>query len=382
MSNHPFAFARRLIAVCAGLAMFALAQVAAPAHAEGSARTSSGRPAPIRGQVGVEAIQPPGQSVSSAREVPAPKDWQDLPASGVTQVPSAPAVHDAAVVRQVATDVPAMPEPAHARGLAATEAKSATRVAASREAHRQAQATVSTNATHRTRHVQPEAKEKGGALTQARRHDLAKPSAQATAAAQARLAARDVAPPLAKPKGHAQATLVAGGQHPKQSTTGQVAQGAQTHDAAIKPSDKKALRRQAAGHPAQARKLTAHLDRPHAAQALAGASARLAQAKGTHKRTPVSATKHAAKAPAKARQALTTASKAHPAKSAAHAQPTPRLAQAKSRAGRNNKPAANEPHTALTAKAPRQVVSPRAARKVSVPADAMPQGPRRHRPVA
>jgi hypothetical protein len=368
MSNHPFAFARRLIAVCAGMALMALASGAA--HAEGSGRTASGRPAPIRGQVGVEAAQPPGQSVSSAREVPAPKDWQDLPAAGVTQVPSAPAVHDAAVVRQVATDVPAMPEPAHARGLAATEAKSATRVAASRAAHRQAQATVSTNATPRTRHVQPEAKEKGGALTQARRHDLAKPSTQATAAAQARLAARDAAPPLAKPKGHAQATLVAGGQVPKQSTKRQVARGAQTHDVAIKPSDK-AHRRQAAAHPV----------RPHAAQALAGASAELAQAKGTHKRTPVSATKHAAKAPATARQALTTASKPHPARSAAHAQPTTRLAQAKAKAGRN-KPAANEPHAALAAKAPRQAVSPRAARKVSVPADAMPQGPRRHRPVA
>ncbi len=372
MSNHPFAFARRLIAVCAGMALMALASGAA--HAEGSGRTSSGRPAPIRGQVGVEAAQPPGQSVSSAREVPAPKDWQDLPAAGVTQVPSAPAVHDAAVVRQVATDVPAMPDPAHARGLAATEAKSATRVAASRAAHRQAQAAVPMNATPRTRHVQPEAKEKGGALTQARRHDLAKPSAQATAAAQARLAARDAAPPLAKPKGHAQATLVAGGQHPKQSSKGQVARGAQTHDVAIKPSDK-AHRRQAAA--------AAHPVRPHAAQALAGASAKLAQPKGTSKRTPVSATRHAAKAPATARQALTTASKAHPARSAAHAQPTTRLAQAqaKAKAGRN-KPAANEPHTALAAKAPRQAVSPRAARKVSVPADAMPQGPRRHRPVA
>ncbi|MEY2843258.1 MAG: hypothetical protein RI920_1295 [Pseudomonadota bacterium] len=369
MSNHPFAFARRLIAVCAGMALMALASGAA--HAEGSGRTASGRPAPIRGQVGVEAAQPPGQSVSSAREVPAPKDWQDLPAAGVTQVPSAPAVHDAAVVRQVATNVPAMPEPAHARGLAATEAKLATRVAASRAAHRQAHATVPTVATPRTRHVQPEAKEKGGALTQARRHDLAKPSTQATAAAQARLAARDAAPPLAKPKGHARATLVAGEQHPKQSTKRQVARGAQTHDVAIKPSDK-AHRRQAA----------AHLVRPHAAQVLAGASAKLAQAKGsTHKRTPVSATKHAAKAPATARQALTTASKAHPARSAAHAQPTTRLAQAKAKAGRN-KPAANEPHAALAAKAPRQAVSPRAARKVSVPADAMPQGPRRHRPVA
>jgi hypothetical protein len=369
MSNHPFAFARRLIAVCAGMAMFALAQFAAPAYAEGSARTSSGRPAPIRGQVGVEAIQPPGQSVSSAREVPAPKDWQDLPASGVTQVPSAPAVHDAAVVRQVATDVPAMPEPAHARGLAATEAKSATRVAASRAAHHQAQVAVPVNATPRPRPVQAEAKEKGGALTQARRHDLAKPSAQATAAAQARLAARDAAPSLAKPKGHARAALAAGEQHPKQSTKRQVARGAQTHDVAIKPSDK-AHRRQAA----------AQLARPHAAQALAGASAKLAQAKGTHKRAPVSVTRLAAKPPATARQALTTASKAHPAKSAAHAQPTTRLAQAKAQAGRN-KPAATEPQAALTAKAPRHV-SPRAARKVSVPADAMPQGPRRRRPVA
>ncbi|MEY4765812.1 MAG: hypothetical protein RI907_2485 [Pseudomonadota bacterium] len=53
----------------------------------GGLRTVATRPGPVSGHVGVERVQPPGQSVSSAREVPAPKDWQDLPAAA----PEAPA---------------------------------------------------------------------------------------------------------------------------------------------------------------------------------------------------------------------------------------------------------------------------------------------------
>ncbi len=318
MSNHPFAFARHLIAVCAGMTLFALAQGAA--HAEGFARTSSGRPAPIRGQVGVEAAQPPGQSVSSAREVPTPKDWQDLPASGVTQVPPAPAVHDVAVVRPVATDVPAAPEPAQARRQTMTRTPS---------------------------HAQPKAAgQVGGAQATARTvHPKVKPMA----------------------KGPASRSLVADGHRMKKGQKRQAGQGQEAHGVTAKLRPTAAHHQAAALHARTPKRGTPAPHVPSSTQAMV-------PAKGVAKRT----SRSAAKTTGQAKQNL--ASKAHSAKPAATAHLTPRVAQAKAKAGRN-KPSAIEPHTA-TAKAQRHVVNPRAAHKVSIPPDAMPQGPRRHRPVA
>lgn len=52
------------------------------AHAE-VARVAGPRAAPLHGHVQTERAQPPGQSVSSAREVAPPADWQDVPPASV-----------------------------------------------------------------------------------------------------------------------------------------------------------------------------------------------------------------------------------------------------------------------------------------------------------
>lgn len=75
-------------ALCALALCWALAPAASPAQ---GSRTpgQTGRPAPVTGQVEVERVASPAASLSGAREVPAPKDWQDLPPSAAAPAPLA-----------------------------------------------------------------------------------------------------------------------------------------------------------------------------------------------------------------------------------------------------------------------------------------------------
>ncbi len=83
---------------------------------EHAPRVAGGRSVPVKGQVLSERTQPPGPTVSAAREVPAPADWQDLPPveSGpkTAPTPRLSKAEPAAVPAVVSTSTPAVEAPA------------------------------------------------------------------------------------------------------------------------------------------------------------------------------------------------------------------------------------------------------------------------------
>jgi hypothetical protein len=90
MRHHASVFALRAIAACTLSSGLTLGMGWGEVRAEGLLRTSTARPAPISGQVGVEPLPLAGPPrVSTAREVPVPKDWQDESASPLATAPAA-----------------------------------------------------------------------------------------------------------------------------------------------------------------------------------------------------------------------------------------------------------------------------------------------------
>ncbi len=280
-------------ALCALTLCWALAPASGWAQGgPGNRPATAGRPAPVSGQVQVERAPTPGASLSAAREVPAPKDWQDLPPASTA--PQAASREAQGVIPASATAGASVSSPATDAMPATRRQRVSSGVAAGQDRRVQRQAAVAPRAKPR--------------------------------AAQAKLAA-------AKPRTRAKGPHAAASVHAHATAhTAQAGQGAAKHPrsqavAGASPKPKASARTttaHAVTHAAPGKKTQAPAQpHPKAAHASARVSGKAA-AKGKVLAPAVRAPHHAAASPARTTpaQAHTTHPGKGKAKPAAASKPT------------------------------------------------------------